>query len=1307
MVRRLDFRSGYRWVLGLAAAAGLLIYAACTTVSVPQPVGGPQVTGNKRPVISITDPAQNLLVAQSGTFTITWTDQDSDSAALISFALVNTSPDASPASVSLVQGIPENDTAAPDTITVATSFVPRGSYYLQGTITDGVNAPVTAFATTAPPASSRIVITVGESEATPSNRPPTIFVAQPKFNMSVTLDDSIVIIVQPTSAPPNQNIPYDADDNAQLYISLDLDDDPNTGDPLNPDPTEIIPLLDTPITIPMGDYLALDPIRIPVDLVRFPLREDGKPYYIRATMTDGNNPPRNAYAAGTINVTRFATGRVDLGKVGGTLTGATWLGFDPGARLGSAMAGVSNFDARPATDTDAGDFVDDCILVAQLGVPTGFKPVGEAYLIYGLDKLRFGGRINVNTVGINTADINSPGINTRGTEVDGATFIGPVARLSNETNGITSVGYIPDLTGDGRPELLFGCSYVDGIRQTRDDDPGDSSPGDRDTFEVQVQRGLLQVKDTRTDEIVLGPIFTYDSAIDTYLDKSNPDTGFGASAELFVNAIDVGGTVTPVQWALIEFDGLRSFISDFFPGRWNDDLVQGRIEDAVLELRAIDRGPVPALHALLRNFSESATYANWPQNGGDPEQDVDYETTAMNFTNDSIVTGSANTVNVKKTLEDLFSGARDIIGWIVVPATDRANDAVVFVSQDNDLNADWRPLLRITYSVLKPEGANLDGCYPDNLPNNTSNNPPVQGTEDDIIAGESNLERLGMVALVNSENRDAHGISDQNRLNRATVTLDLAGQRPVTDSGFAHGVPTMGAVGPSGRMEGARFQVALYDTIDAKHLNQGPIRSDFGARVGFLPDINNDQRPEVIISAPRNELDVEELTARFPGREFELTHLRSRQFQGNVIIYHGQNFNNLREKNPGSSSIPYVSPTPPTPTCNPPTPIGRGMEAAAYDWLVIFGEKPSDMLGDGSSAGDFNLDGSPDVLCGAPFADGPTGENAGTTYIVYQRQENRKVEIRLSDANFPSIRPPMLRIRGDKPDDRIGWAQRSVLDLNGDRIDDIVLASPYADAGGVPSDGCSRDFNGNGTEADGEDNAAFSACREQFGNADLSTDNPCAFFDYNNDRRIDELDAAVFASGPCPVDNGVIAVVFGGIMLDGDRVVAQIATPELPGVVFYGASAGDRAGYDIASAGDFNRDGYGDLLITAPGVKALDDNGRTRVGVVYLIFGGPHLGNRRFSLADVGSADLPGIVFLSPYVAGAPDEAPPQFVAGLGDINNDGFDDIGIGNPLADFVDTTFPQEPGSQGSDLSTGRRRDAGEVYMIYGNNITASNP
>ncbi|MCK4660783.1 MAG: FG-GAP repeat protein [Phycisphaerae bacterium] len=1294
MGRLLEVPHGYRWVLFSAIAASLGVYLACTASSTPQRVEGPPVTGNMVPLLTIVEPAWNLSIGQGANFSISWSDQDRDSAAMISFSLVNTSPESSPQTVLLVEGIPENDSAASDTITVTTTFVPRGQYYLQGTIADGTSTPITTFATTASPASTKIVVTITEAQATPSNRPPSIHVVKPSFNLSVTLDDAIEILVQPSSSLPVPNIPYDPDDETLLYISLDLDDDPRTGDPLNPDADELIVLLDSPIAIPENSYEQLEPILISVDLARFPIREDGAPYFIRATIVDGVNEPRNAYATGSINVTRVASGRVDLGKVGGTLTGATWLGFDPRARLGTSMVGIGNFDYTPGEGLDDPnrDVVDDCLLVSQFGVPTGRPPIGEAYLIYGLDGRRFGGRINVNTVG---------------TEVDGATFMGPEPRISNETNGITSVGYIPDISGDGRPELLFGCSHTDGIRQHRDDDPSDTQSGDREELVAKIQRNNVEV-------IPLNPYgeeeeaeFTtrvYEGVIDTVLDLNDPGNLDYNSADFLTwggEQTDEG--FTPTRWPVILFDDLTSLvIPDFYTFRWDEI----EIIDATLFINVWSRGSDSDVHTLLRPIYETTTLTTF--SGGEaPVEDVQYDKDTVSGSGfKNIVTGE-NSVDVTDTIQDIFANRHDLFGWIVIPAE---GQAVSFDSSDTGATRS-RPRLEIHYSRPVQTGSNLDGCYPDLLPNNTSNN--ILGGEDDIIAGRSNYESLGMVAMVYSENRDTEYLLfgeeaalSARRLRRATTPLALAGQQPNRDTGSNHWAPGQGVAisGSQSRTAGARFQVCMYDVVDDRNLRQGPVRSLFGQRVGFLPDIGNDQRPEIIISAPWNEKDVEDLRSRYPHlSNDEISHIASRPHRGNIVIYHGQDYNAYYEKGSGqlvNSTWPHFNRTTPQGSCSPPIRSRELDIGVEYEFTVIFGENPEDELGDASSAEDFNLDGSPDVLCGAPYADGPMGEDSGTTYIVYMRQDNDDQVIRLANANFPSLRPPMLRIRGDQAGDRIGWAQESVLDINGDRIDDVVLASPYADAGGVPAGDCSVDVGTNGGA--GGSNASFNACRTQFGDADLSSDHSCAVFDYNNDRRVDDLDAEVFAGGDCPVDNGIVAVVFGGITLDGDRLVRQIATPDLPGTIFYGTSAGDRAGHDVASAGDFNRDGYGDLLISAPGVQATDDDGRTRVGVVYLIFGGPHLNNKKFNLAEVGTIDLPGIVFLSPYEAGAPNEAPPQYVAGLGDLNNDGFDDISIGNPLADFVDDSLPQQPGSSGTDLTTGRRRDAGEIYMIYGHNI-----
>ena len=105
-----------------------------------------------------------------------------------------------------------------------------------------------------------------------------------------------------------------------------------------------------------------------------------------------------------------------------------------------------------------------------------------------------------------------------------------------------------------------------------------------------------------------------------------------------------------------------------------------------------------------------------------------------------------------------------------------------------------------------------------------------------------------------------------------------------------------------------------------------------------------------------------------------------------------------------------------------------------------------------------------------------------------------------------------------------------------------------------------------------------------------------------------------------------------------------------------------------------------------------------------MVFGGTHLQNTTWNLSDpergVGSSALPGIVFLSPYQAGrVNNEAAPITVGFIGDINNDGFGDILIGNPKADFIDL---QGPGAPVTDPATGRRSNAGEAYIVYGSNF-----
>ncbi|MCK6529773.1 hypothetical protein L6R50_20190 [Myxococcota bacterium] len=100
---------------------------------------------------------------------------------------------------------------------------------------------------------------------------------------------------------------------------------------------------------------------------------------------------------------------------------------------------------------------------------------------------------------------------------------------------------------------------------------------------------------------------------------------------------------------------------------------------------------------------------------------------------------------------------------------------------------------------------------------------------------------------------------------------------------------------------------------------------------------------------------------------------------------------------------------------------------------------------------------------------------------------------------------------------------------------------------------------------------------------------------------------------------------------------------------FRGERSGDSAGWSVAAAGDVDCDGYADLLIGAPD----SDGAGTGSGAAYLVRGPVEAGERVLSDAD---AVLTGE---------GPDDSAGYAVAGVGDIDGDGCDDVAVGAPFA------------------------------------------
>ncbi|MFQ5979884.1 MAG: DNRLRE domain-containing protein [Candidatus Heimdallarchaeota archaeon] len=326
------------------------------------------------------------------------------------------------------------------------------------------------------------------------------------------------------------------------------------------------------------------------------------------------------------------------------------------------------------------------------------------------------------------------------------------------------------------------------------------------------------------------------------------------------------------------------------------------------------------------------------------------------------------------------------------------------------------------------------------------------------------------------------------------------------------------------------------------------------------------------------------------------------------------------------------------------------------------GENPDDQAGwSVAGPGDVNNDGYTDILISAP-GNNEVGIGRGKTYLILGRadvaQWNGSDPLNLAYANASFV--------GELDDITTGYNVVGAGDMNNDTYADFLITSP-----GYPE---TWKWNGTGkaylilgradvTQWNGSDPLNLAYANASFVGEDpwdklgYST---AAVGDINNDGYDDILFQAHQKNVSSGIEAGKAYLILGRADVTqwngSDSLHVSNANAS-----FIGATAGEMAGFGLAGAGDVNMDGYDDILIGAP----MNNDSADLAGKTYLILG----------RADVtlwnGSAPLNLANANASFAGEKALDGSGAELAGVGDVNDDGYDDILISAGEPTFVGGT------------------------------------
>lgn len=358
---------------------------------------------------------------------------------------------------------------------------------------------------------------------------------------------------------------------------------------------------------------------------------------------------------------------------------------------------------------------------------------------------------------------------------------------------------------------------------------------------------------------------------------------------------------------------------------------------------------------------------------------------------------------------------------------------------------------------------------------------------------------------------------------------------------------------------------------------------------------------------------------------------------------------------------------------------------ANADWYELGTAKGGNFGQSVAWAGDINGDGLDDAVIGSPvYAVSDTADKIGAAFIFFGST--------LNEANMVTL----TSVKGSY----FGYAVSGAGDVNGDGYADVLIGAPHHHVE-FGWEGAAYVFHGSASGLDTTPDWSFiGSSYAEFGHSVAGAG------DVNGDGYDDVLVGSRYYSPSSELTNAGAVYLFLG---------SSSGLSSSPALILNGGQPGAQLGYVVAGVGDLNHDGLADFAAGAPafdhqpqGSDILTDAGAAYVWLgaegeispdpAWSAFGGQT--NEKFGWSVAGAGDVDGngytdlivgargytggsiFVYGAAYLfgntSGSLDSSPRWMgigpgdyssgygiaVAGVGDLNHDGYADVAVGAPF-------------------------------------------